>query len=105
VSAHAFAAAMMNGPDFEIDGLEAAKGSLDVCQTFKGADGRGSIERLGPEVGAQDIDSSEQVAAFNRNAWPRSTGIPGRNRRNPQSFAAFLMGARIRPVHQESHSQ
>jgi DNA mismatch endonuclease (patch repair protein) len=30
--------------------------------------------------------SSEQVAAFNRNAWPRSTGIPGRNRRNPQSI-------------------
>jgi EamA-like transporter family len=27
----------------------------------------------------------EQVAAFNRNAWPRSTGIPGRNRRNPHS--------------------
>src|SRR5450755_997878 len=27
--------------------------------------------------------SSEQVAAFDRNAWPRSIGIPGRNRRNP----------------------
>ena len=28
--------------------------------------------------------SPEQVAAFDRNAWPRSIGIPGRNRRNPQ---------------------
>src|SRR5277367_2043472 len=27
--------------------------------------------------------SSGQVAAFDRNAWPRSIGIPGRNRRNP----------------------
>ena len=34
VSAHALGAAMMNGPDFEIDGLEAAKGALDVCQTL-----------------------------------------------------------------------
>jgi transposase len=24
------------------------------------------------------------VAAFDRNAWPRSIGLPGRNRRNPQ---------------------
>jgi hypothetical protein len=31
--------------------------------------------------------SSEQVAAFDRNAWPRSIGIPGRNRRNPQATA------------------
>jgi hypothetical protein len=29
--------------------------------------------------------SSEQVAAFDRNAWPRSIGIPGRNRRNPHA--------------------
>ena len=29
---------------------------------------------------------SEQVAAFDRNAWSRSIGIPGRNRRNPQIF-------------------
>src|SRR5712671_803443 len=28
--------------------------------------------------------SSEQVAAFDRNAWPRSIGMPGRNPRNPQ---------------------
>jgi hypothetical protein len=27
--------------------------------------------------------SSEQVAAFDRNAWSRSIGIPGRNPRNP----------------------
>ena len=26
------------------DGLEAAKGALDVCQTFIGADGRGGID-------------------------------------------------------------
>jgi hypothetical protein len=26
---------------------------------------------------------SEKVAAFDRNAWPRSIGLPGRNRRNP----------------------
>ena len=26
--------------------------------------------------------SSEKVAAFDRNAWPRSIGLPGRNRRN-----------------------
>jgi hypothetical protein len=29
--------------------------------------------------------SSEKVAAFHWNAWPRSIGIPGRNRRNPQA--------------------
>jgi hypothetical protein len=29
--------------------------------------------------------SSEQVAAFDRNAWPRSIGILGRNRRNPHA--------------------
>src|SRR5229473_1767500 len=29
--------------------------------------------------------SSEQVAAFDRNAWSRSIGIPGRNPRNPHS--------------------
>jgi hypothetical protein len=28
--------------------------------------------------------SSEQVAAFDRTAWSRSIGIPGRNPRNPQ---------------------
>jgi hypothetical protein len=32
--------------------------------------------------------SSEQVAAFDRNAWPRSIGIPGRNRRNPHEARA-----------------
>jgi hypothetical protein len=32
--------------------------------------------------------SSEQVAAFDRNAWPRSIGIPGRNRRNPHAGVA-----------------
>jgi|SRR6266702_1744651 len=29
--------------------------------------------------------SSEQVAAFDRNAWSRSIGIPGRNPRNPHT--------------------
>src|SRR5215467_7813618 len=28
--------------------------------------------------------SPEQVAAFDRNAWPRSIGFPGRSRRSPQ---------------------
>src|SRR5215216_3564816 len=32
---------------------------------------------------------SEQVAAFDRNAWPRSIGIPGRNRRNPHKGQAM----------------
>jgi hypothetical protein len=32
--------------------------------------------------------SSEQVAAFDRNAWPRSIGIPGRIRRNPHFLLA-----------------
>jgi hypothetical protein len=30
--------------------------------------------------------SSEQVAAFDRNAWSRSIGIPGRNPRNPHEI-------------------
>jgi hypothetical protein len=46
--------------------------------------------------------SSEQVAAFDRNAWSRSIGIPGRNPRNPHegdsgleaAFAQLLMLAR-----------
>jgi DNA-directed RNA polymerase alpha subunit len=33
--------------------------------------------------------SSEQVAAFDRNAWSRSIGIPGRNPRNPQAEEAI----------------
>ncbi|MGY4447814.1 hypothetical protein ACVWZR_002474 [Bradyrhizobium sp. i1.3.1] len=35
--------------------------------------------------------SSEQAAAFDRNAWSRSIGIPGRNPRNPQLVAALAM--------------
>ncbi|WP_219685548.1 hypothetical protein, partial [Bradyrhizobium canariense] len=37
--------------------------------------------------------SSEQVAAFDRNAWSRSIGIPGRNPRNPQHLYAILAEA------------
>jgi acyl carrier protein len=29
------------------------------------------------------------VAAFDRNAWPRSIGLPGRNRRNPHRRREF----------------
>jgi hypothetical protein len=60
VNTHALRAAMMDGPHFEIDGLEAAEGALDACQAFIGPDGRGGIERFGIEVGAQDIDAVEQ---------------------------------------------
>ena len=41
------AAAMMDGPDLEIDGLEAAEGALDIGQAFVGADGRGAVEDSG----------------------------------------------------------
>src|SRR5881396_3392273 len=34
--------------------------------------------------------SSEQVAAFDRTAWSRSIGIPGRNPRNPHLIAKWL---------------
>ncbi|MET4324138.1 hypothetical protein ABIC02_007930, partial [Bradyrhizobium sp. RT5a] len=34
--------------------------------------------------------SSEQVAAFDRNAWSRSIGIPGRNPRNPHPILEDL---------------
>ena len=50
---------MMDGPDFEIDGLEAAEGALDGCEIFVGPDGGGGIERFGLKVGAQDIDAVE----------------------------------------------
>ena len=59
VGAHAVGAAMMDGPDFEIDGLEAAEGALDAGEVFIGPDGRGGVERFGLEVGAQDIDAVE----------------------------------------------
>src|SRR5262249_34005295 len=58
--------------------------------------------------------SSEHVAAFDRNAWPHSIGIPGRNRRNRRfrifsgvstsspitiSFLAFLRSMpEVRPL-------
>ena len=29
------------------------------------------------------------MAAFDRNAWPRSIGLPGRNRRNPHTAPAL----------------
>ena len=60
MSAHAVSAAMMDGPDFEIDGLEAAEGSLDVGEIFIGPDGGSCVERFGLDVGTQDIDAVEQ---------------------------------------------
>jgi len=39
VGAHAIGTAMMNGPDLDIDGLEASKGALDVGELFIGFDG------------------------------------------------------------------
>jgi len=46
-------AAMMDGPDFQIDGFEAAEGARDGGEIFVGTDGRGGIERFGLKVGAQ----------------------------------------------------
>jgi len=46
MSAHAVSAAMMDGPDFEIDGFDAAEGPLDVCEVFIGPDGGGGVERF-----------------------------------------------------------
>src|ERR1700730_18471204 len=60
MSAQAVGAAMMNGPDFEIDGLEAAEGSLDVGEIFIGPDGGNGVERFGLDVGTQDVDAVEQ---------------------------------------------
>ena len=60
VSTHALGPTMMDGPDLEIDGLEATKGALDVCEIFVGSDGGGGIERFGLKVGAQDIDAIER---------------------------------------------
>src|SRR5260370_40978817 len=60
MSAHAVSAAMMDGPDFEIDGLEAAEGSLDVGEIFIGPDGGTGVERFGLDVSTQDIDAVEQ---------------------------------------------
>ena len=39
VSAYAVGATMMDRPYFEIDGLEAAEGALDVCEPLIGSDG------------------------------------------------------------------
>jgi hypothetical protein len=39
VGAHAVGAAMMNGPDLDIDGLDASKGALDLGELFIGFDG------------------------------------------------------------------
>jgi hypothetical protein len=41
------------------------------------------------------VPSFPYVSAFNRNAWPRSTGIPGRNRRNPRVQAGGLNLTRV----------
>src|SRR5260370_21732322 len=60
MSAHAVSAAMMDGPDFEIDGLEAAEGSLDVGEIFIGPDGGTGVERFVLDVSTQDIDAVEQ---------------------------------------------
>jgi hypothetical protein len=38
--------------------------------------------------------SSEKVAAFDRNAWPRSIGLPGWNRRNPQVIRVMKRSVR-----------
>jgi hypothetical protein len=51
VSTHALWAAVMDRPDLEVDGLEAAEGALDGCEIFVGSDGRTGIERFGIEVG------------------------------------------------------
>jgi hypothetical protein len=42
--------------------------------------------------------SSEQVAAFDRTAWSRSIGIPGRNPRNPHRSAVSEAGWTILEV-------
>jgi hypothetical protein len=39
------------------------------------------------------------VAAFDRNAWPRSIGLPGRNRRNPQSW--LKLDAAVRRIRKD----
>jgi len=44
--------AMMDGPDFEIDSLEAAKARSTFARSLIGPDGGGGVEGLGPEVGA-----------------------------------------------------
>ena len=60
VGAHAVGTAMMDRPDLEIDGLDASKGAFDLGEIFVGPDGRGGVERLGLEVGAQHIDAIER---------------------------------------------
>jgi hypothetical protein len=44
--------------------LRLRKARSTFARPCIGADGRGGIERLGPEVGAQDIDAVEQGFGF-----------------------------------------
>src|SRR5271169_2152445 len=44
-------------------------------------------------------------AAFDRNGWPRSIGIPGRNRRNPHTVIRSLFSAFVHPPSSRRHGQ
>ena len=59
MGAHAIGQPVIDRPDLEIDGLEAAEGALHQAQGFVAAHGGGVVERVGRQAGAHDVEAVE----------------------------------------------
>ena len=57
MSADAVGGIVVDGPDLEVDGLQAAEGALDRAQALVGADGFRGVERTGGQAGADDVQA------------------------------------------------
>src|ERR1700730_3876835 len=57
---------MMDRPDLDIDGLEAAERALDIGQAFVGTDDRVAVEQVGCDVGAYHVETIEQGLVVDR---------------------------------------
>src|SRR5271165_5606518 len=59
VGAHTLGQPVIDRPDLEIDGLDAAEGALHQAEGFVAAHRGGVVERSGGQAGAHDIDAVE----------------------------------------------
>src|SRR6202166_4167591 len=66
MGAHTASATMMDRPDLEIDGLEAAERALDIGQAFVDADDRTAVEQVGCDAGAHHVETIEQGLVVDR---------------------------------------
>ena len=80
VRADAVFATVVDRADLELGALEGAEGLLGVGELFVGADDVGRRERLGAEVGAQDVEAVER--GLGRRSRPACGGTRSGRRRS-----------------------